>query len=98
MNFLPQHPCAYMQHYQAHRSQMRFQVRKLMIMITFDFYVKLIKFGILLYSLSIQHHLKVFTSASNLKHATLPSAPSSDGVTSRATHDHDNLRVLRETD
>ena len=86
-----------MQHYQAHRRQIRLQVGKLMNLINFGFYVKLMKNGMLLNNSIIQHHFEAFITESKFSHATLPGAPSLDEIIRWETDKHYKLRLLRET-
>ena len=85
-----------MSQYQVRRRQIRIEVGNMMNLINLDFYVNL-KIGFFDYSRA-QHNLEAFSSASAYPHATLPSAPSSDEVTSREMDDLNKPLLLFEAD
>ena len=72
--------------------------REIVELSNFNFYVKLMKKLISFNNSRFMHHLETFTSASAFPHATLPSAPSSDEVSSREVDKYVNPPLLRETD
>ena len=94
---LPQHTRTHVEHYRAHRHQMRLQVGKRINLKNFDFYAKVMKKWITFNNSRSMHHLETFTSASALSHSRFWSAPSLDEVTICKIDELDKPWLLRKS-